>query len=222
MRINLTLDELLAKDELTGLTLLEDGTLPLDKPYVVAAYDAGFTAPGAVAIEYDPRTKQVKGLGHSLISTERSADRTSVASDDCHRINRIINWLMATQSAWKPLVAVVEIPLSGARSALAIKGMAFATAVTFSTIKVGFGCLVFQVVTPYETKRWCTGNHDAPKEEMIKAVSSTFNVDWPKQVRHKNELDWPKCEAIADAYAAGLTFLRIKPATRTQAKPSVQ
>jgi hypothetical protein len=96
---------------------------------------------------------------------------------------------------------------------MAIKGMAYATAISVTVVQSYFNCKVLQLVSPYDSKRWCTLKVKAEKEEMIRAVSSIFpDITWPN-LKKKKAIDVRKSEAIADSLAAILTFLRIKPLT---------
>jgi hypothetical protein len=88
--------------------------------------------------------------------------------------------------------------------------MAYATAISVMVVESYFKCKVLQLISPYDSKRWCTGDPMAKKQAMIDAVSYFFpDITWPI-MKKKKGIDMKKAEAIADSIAAVLTFLRIK------------
>lgn len=202
------------------LELSEQGKLKLERPITIMGVDCGYGAPGLAVVSSEPalinghtfntNPRKLVHVFSECIKTERNQDRQSVATDDCRRISDIGRWLREHYSRWKPNVVVMEVPFSGARGAMAIKGMAFATAISVSVADSFFTeCLVLQLCSPYDTKKWCTGNTKAEKDDVISAVSTVFNnVPWPK-LKTKDKLDSDRCEAIADSLAAVLTFLRV-------------
>ena len=174
--------------------------------------DCGFAAPG-IAIVSACADGTLEFIDGECIETERSAERESVATDDFRRISFIGNWLREASDTYRPDVVVLELPMSGARGAMAIKGMAYATAISVTVVQSYFKCKTLQLISPYDSKRWCTLKVKAEKEEMIRAVSSIFpDITWPN-LKKKKAIDVRKSEAIADSLAAILTFLRIKPLT---------
>ena len=107
------------------------------------------------------------------------------------------------------------MPLSGGRSALAIKGMAMAAGYTVALLSVLKSTFGFKVLyyTPYDTKRICTGNHHAEKEEMISAAREAWpTVDFPKKKTRKQgvfSIHPGRSEAMADSLCAILTHVRL-------------
>ena len=204
--------------------LVASGHLTKGQPITLMGVDCGYGAPGLAIVKTwaEDGAPLIFEFGE-CIETERAADRQSVAYDDCGRISTISEWLRKNYDKWKPHIVSMEIPMSGARGAMAIKGMAFAMAVSIATADSYFNdSLVLQLCTPYETKRFCTGKSKADKDEMIKAVEMWFKSPpvWPRMVR-KNGIDSKKSEAIADSIAAVLTFLQVKLPSQTPLSCSI-
>jgi Holliday junction resolvasome RuvABC endonuclease subunit len=163
-----------------------------------------------MAVVHAGQDKSLACLYGGCITTERAKERQSVAVDDCQRIADITRWICTIYDEWEPEVVVLETPMSGARSAMAIKGMAFSTAMCMATAVAHFRCEILQLISPYDSKKWLTGNSHAEKDQMIKVVSGHFpDVVWPK-MRKKQGIDLTRAEAIADALAAALTYLRTR------------
>jgi Holliday junction resolvasome RuvABC endonuclease subunit len=148
---------------------------------VVMGIDAGYGRPGLSVVKFSGETwdhRQSKLLFSGFFETERQSDKnTKVAVDDARRISESCDWMRTKVLEHQPDVVVVEMPLSGAKSALAIKGMAMAAGYTVALLTLMKADLQFKVLyySPYDTKRICTGNHHAEKEEMIKVAQET----WP-------------------------------------------
>ena len=150
------------------------------------------------------------------LSTDRQVEKgTYVAEDDARRIKDISIWLATKIEEYSPNVVAVELPFSGAKSALAIKGMAFASGLAVSTLAV----LNMRRPVPYtvayflpnQTKVECTGNRNAEKEEMIVAAANTWpDVVWPKiKLKSRSwEIKIDESAAIADSLCAVLTYVR--------------
>jgi Holliday junction resolvasome RuvABC endonuclease subunit len=151
-----------------------------------------------------------------FFETERQAGKnTKVTADDTRRIKESCLWLQELITRFKPKLVVVELPLSGAKSSLAAKGMSFATGYTVGLLTLLQEPLGFKIVyyTPYDTKKVCCGHRHAEKDQMIKAAAHAFpHVVWPqKRVKKGNPPEYhpAKSEAIADSLCAILTFVRL-------------
>lgn len=179
----------------------------------VMGYDAGFTLPGIAIVTFPDQTFRLSEAvvtDFQTIHTERAV-KTTVAGDDVRRIVLVVDLLKAVIEKHKPDVIVAELPLSGARSALAIKGMGFSTAMAVSTFRLLKQNVLY--INPYENKRASTGNSHAEKDEVIRAVSKIWpEIDWPKMKskRNKDKPDPAKQEAIADALSCVIALCASK------------
>jgi Holliday junction resolvasome RuvABC endonuclease subunit len=150
---------------------------------------------------------QSRILAIKHVITERNLDRTSVASDDARRIEEVTRAILDLSRATPPDAAVVELPVGGAKSAKAIKGMAYAAATSIATL-----CVLkipTTVISPFASKKHLTGDPYADKEEVILAVQQIWpDISWPSKAmkRGKPKIDMRGMEAIADALAAAATY----------------
>lgn len=188
----------------------------------VVGIDAGYSRPGLASVSFLGPVFTLAGsniCGVGYLETERLAteNETTVAIDDTRRITELTFWLRESLIAHRPDLVVVELPLSGGRSAQAIKGMAMAAgytvaAVTILSVTLGFKTFYY---SPYETKRVCAGRIHAEKCEMIDAALKA----WPDLEQHFPQARVKKgqppkrhpdrSEAIADAACAVLTHVRM-------------
>ena len=185
----------------------------------VMGIDAGYGRPGLSVVQFsgptwDHKTSTLVFSGY--FETERKSDKnTKVAVDDARRITESCEWMQSKVVQFNPDLVVVEMPLSGGRSALAIKGMAMAAGYTVALLSVLKSTFGFKVLyyTPYDTKRICTGNHHAEKEEMISAAREAWpTVDFPKKKTRKQgvfSIHPGRSEAMADSLCAILTHVRL-------------
>jgi Holliday junction resolvasome RuvABC endonuclease subunit len=186
---------------------------------VVMGIDAGYGRPGLSVVKFTGTTwdhKQSKLVFSGFFETERKSDKnTKVAVDDARRIAESCEWMRTKVLEHEPDLVVVEMPISGAKSALAIKGMAMAAGYTIALLTLMKATLQFKVVyySPYDTKRICTGNHHAEKEEMIKAAADVWpDVNFPMKKTRKNgvfTIHPGRSEAMADSLCAILTHVRL-------------
>jgi len=177
----------------------------------VLGIDAGFGAPGLAVVELPYGSWDLTGskiLAVKCVVTSRSAERESVASDDVRRI-------LETSRAIRDLVrehtvtfAVVELPLAGSRSFHAAKGMAYASALTVSTLYTLN--VATALINPYANKRGSTGDNRAEKEDVIGAVHRVWaDIPWPLKTVRKRQTNHPdeqQQEAIADALSTIITY----------------
>jgi Holliday junction resolvasome RuvABC endonuclease subunit len=184
-------------------------------PKVVLGIDAGFTHPAFSVVRFRGPPFSLESsevVFTQCMTTERAPrdERKSVADDDVSRIEIISDALTRLVRDFKPNLVAVELPLSGARSALAIKGMAYSTAIAAVTLRrLGANVIYF---TPYDTKRCLTGDPAAEKAQMIEAVNRTWpNIQWPKlkSARRKHEVDIVQAENIADSLATIITVFTL-------------
>jgi len=178
---------------------------------IIMGIDCGYTHPGCAIVDFDNTSadQPILDFKHGeTLETERREDRVSVILDDHRRISMISKWLRETHDRFRPSLVVLELPTSGARSALAIKGMGFATALTIATVESYFKHDKLELISPYDSKLWCCGDRHAEKDEVIKAVSKFFpNVPWPTMKRKKG-INSALAEGIADSLAAILYIVK--------------
>lgn len=186
---------------------------------VVMGIDAGYGRPGLSVVKFIGDTwdhRKSKLLFSGFFETDRQSDKnTKVAVDDARRIGESCDWMRSKVLEYQPDLVVVEMPLSGAKSALAIKGMAMAAGYTVALLTLMKADLQFNVVyySPYDTKRVCTGNYHAEKEEMIKVSQETWpDLKFPVKKTRKNGVFTAhpgRSEAMADSLCAILTWVRL-------------
>lgn len=171
---------------------------------VIFGLDAGFTLPGYAF--FDVAENKVLDVGY--VSTMRtpkkergkSSGRFYVSHDDARRVIEIFDVLHEKIQLYRPSIAAVELPIGSGRSSAAVKGMAYASAI--SAILTKLHNLEPIWVTPDQNKVAACGIHDASKEQVLEGVQRRFpGIDWPKlRLKSKSEkLDGPKCWAMADA-----------------------
>jgi Holliday junction resolvasome RuvABC endonuclease subunit len=93
-----------------------------------------------------------------------------------------VDFLKKTHALYHPAAYFLELPHSGAKSAAAIKGMAFATAYLVAALRLltdGHVPIVFFL--PYAIKKYVAGNTKASKLEVAQAVIDFWPevAEWP-------------------------------------------
>lgn len=185
----------------------------------VIGIDAGYSRPGISVVKFTGKTwdnRESELVFSGFFETEREADKnTKVAVDDARRIRDSCVWMRSIVTQNSPKVVIVEMPLSGGRSALAIKGMSMAAGYTVAMMSLLEIDLQFKTVyySPYDTKRVCTGNPHAEKDEMIAAAQRAWpSVKFPLKKTRKNgvlTIHPGRSEAMADSLCAILTYVRL-------------
>jgi Holliday junction resolvasome RuvABC endonuclease subunit len=187
---------------------------------ILLGADAGFLRPGLVIVDIDESTLDLETstvLEVMTIETERMDKKSrklqdvSVAEDDASRIKKIVVGIEDIVTRHRPKLAIVELPISGAKSSVAAKGMAFASATFVSTLY----CLKVDTVliSPYDNKIGSTGNVKAEKEEVIAAVVSIWpDISWPlmRSKSRAKEPDNGKLEALSDALSTIITYVKLR------------
>jgi Holliday junction resolvasome RuvABC endonuclease subunit len=181
--------------------------------------DAGMAKPGLSVVNVLGPTWQSIGstvLFSGYYETAREADKnTSVASDDARRIRDSCSWIRANVLQFRPRRVVVELPVSGAKSAMALKCMAMASSYTVAVLHmmedvIGSPAILY---SPYDTKKVCTGDAHADKSLMIEAAKRTWpDVQFPMKKTRTKGVHVPhpqKSEAMADSLCAILTHIRL-------------
>jgi Holliday junction resolvasome RuvABC endonuclease subunit len=185
----------------------------------VIGIDAGYSRPGLSVVKFTGTTwnhLDSELVFSGFFETEREANKnTKVAVDDARRIRESCQWMRSIVTQNRPNLVVVEMPLSGGRSAMAIKGMAMAAGYTVATLSILELDLQFKTLyySPYDTKRICTGDPHAEKDKMIEAAKRAWpSVQFPmKKTRSKGALSQHpgRSEAMADSLCAILTHVRL-------------
>lgn len=171
---------------------------------IIAGLDAGFRLPGISVVDtFSTPPTLIFVDSHE---TERS-DQGYVALDNVRRLESTAKWMIDIIHRFHVTEVAVELPNSGARSSSAARAMALTTGQIVGTL-TALGKPTHYYL-PHETKRYCTGNKDAEKDQMIEAVSSIWpSIPWPSLKRHKRP-DPKKMEAISDSLAVLVTHLRL-------------
>jgi hypothetical protein len=185
--------------------------------------DAGFCAPG-LAIVHWPTTGWGTPTAAECFIPKQLKD-TSKTCNDVHRISQIALKLDLYITNYCPDVIVVELPTGGARSAAAIKGMAFTTGSTAAALAIildhrkraGEKVPELVYITPNQNKKGSlnlpklpTGDEKVDKWDILRAVDAIWpgHIAWPKKKNGK--MDDAKCWAIADALSCVATYIRPK------------
>ena len=155
-------------------------TLPVG--FRVLGIDAGFAAPGWSVVQVGNEGFEVKKAG-AIITTgtsakERKKGKIYKSEDDARRIEEIAGTFRELLCEFDPHIVAIELPTSGAKSAAAIKGMAYAAACVVSVMKA----MDFKVyyLTPRANKLTATADRLASKQAMVDAISRQFpNFPWP-------------------------------------------
>jgi Holliday junction resolvasome RuvABC endonuclease subunit len=103
---------------------------------------------------------------------ETKKKRIYKADDDARRIRFIFEGLSDVVHKYEIPLAVTEAPSGGGKSASAVKGMAFATAIVACLAEAHDLALV--TVTAQASKKHNCGKATASKEEMQKAVAKLY------------------------------------------------
>jgi Holliday junction resolvasome RuvABC endonuclease subunit len=148
----------------------------LASPWRLLGIDAGFSAPGYAVLELTPDTAKVLTAGciqtKAISKKQRRTDSVYKSEDDARRIEEIAVSLAQVIREWSPDVAAVELPSAGAKSAAAIRGMAYATSVTASVLALTK--IPVYYLTPRASKVSTTGDGAAEKMKMVEYVSREF------------------------------------------------
>lgn len=185
---------------------------------IIAGLDCGYSLPGLSFVKFEDASLNLASstvLWAGSFSTARNVQDGYVAEDDARRITGISTWLATKLETYRPNVVAVELPHSGGQSAMAIKGMAFASGLavaTLTAINRSFQSpYAVQYYVPHQTKVACTGDRNAEKEAMIVAAAEVWpNIEWPKiKLKKRNwEINIEESAAIADSLCAVLTYVR--------------
>ena|SRR2546425_5225102 len=180
---------------------------------VILGIDAGFSAPGLAVVDCPGINDGYGDVLWTECVRPAPADKKelrrqglSLTHGHAWRIVKIVDRLAEAVAHYRPRVAAVELPTGGARSASAIRGMAFSTSMTVATLHT-LKVPIYHV-TPLKSKRGSTASEKAADKDMVvDAVASCWPIDWP-MLKTASRPDKISCWAIADALSAALTFIR--------------
>lgn len=175
---------------------------------IAISIDPGFASTGYAVWGLSKISSDLIGFG--VIKTEKSQRKTTrVSDDDASRCCDIAEGLHDLIKKYNPDVALMELPISGAKSATALKCMSMASACAIAAFKVLE--IPVEFAAPQEVKLAAIGKRSATKGEMIA---------WAKEIYPHD--DYPKAAAtmehIADAIAVfhKLRSANLVRAARTQ------
>ena len=188
---------------------------------IIMGVDAGLTSPGFSIVDLATNTPV-----HYECFIPEMPDSGRKTEKDAGRIGQIVTRMLNLIQQHRPEVIVAELPHGGAKSAAAIKGMAFSTSMTVAALTAfNWGWLRhgWQVdppkivyITPTQNKKGALGVAKLPRGEdqidkwdIYRAVKDRWpTVVWPLKLRgpNKGQLDDGKVWAIADALACVMTY----------------
>lgn len=161
----------------------------------IVCLDAGFVNLGWVVAEVSKRSEpKIVDCGVSSAPTlsdkERKRRGLSAAHQNIARMETQVEHLVSLYKKYNPAAYFIEVPHGGAKGAIAIRSMAYATALIVATLKtLGLTArdAVVVYMLPSEIKDLVGGKTTASKETLASAVR-TF---WP-------DVDWNKAGAKSD------------------------
>jgi Holliday junction resolvasome RuvABC endonuclease subunit len=188
----------------------------------IMGLDAGLTAPGFAVVETSEENLVGKIIHTECFIPEWDKSILKKTEQDVWRVSQIVKrvWTIVRQLDVNTIVA--ELPTGGAKSAGAIKGMAYSTSMTATAIealKFFEPNRIMEVVfiTPLENKKGGTGKKkwdieiEQGKWEIMSSIRGIWpEVDtlWPKKKKKPQEVDDGLCWAISDALSCIATYLR--------------
>ena len=158
----------------------------------IVCLDAGFVNLGWVVAKVGKRSEpDVIDCGVSqaptLSAKERKRRGLSAAHNNIARIEKQVDHLIKLDETYSPVAYFVEVPHGGAKGALAIRAMAYATTLIVATLRTLDRDKPVTYILPSEVKELVGGSTTSSKEELASAVR-TF---WPK-------IDWSSAGAKSD------------------------
>lgn len=159
----------------------------------IICFDAGFQHLGYMVAQLpdDPKEKPVPitlGVSDATLPPKAKRDRKKTVTEyTVERIIKQVDFVHQLHRQHEPVAYFVELPTSGAKSALAIKGMAIATSYLVTAIHLLSAPGVAKgFFLPSAVKKCVTGESDATKLDIARAVISY----WP-EIGH-----WPGFKVI--------------------------
>lgn len=154
----------------------------------IICFDAGFQHLGYMVAQLPEEVggKPVPvtlGVSDAVLPPKKKRDRKkTVTAYTVERIEQQVDFVRQLHYAYDPVAYFAELPHSGAKSALAIKGMAIATAYLVTTIHLlSRPDVLRRFFLPSAIKKCLCGHNDASKLEIARAVIAYWPEvgDWP-------------------------------------------
>lgn len=155
----------------------------------IICFDAGFQHLGYMVAQLpdEPGSKPVPvtlGVSDAVLPPKAKRDRKKTVTEyNVERITKQVDFVRRLHYAYNPVAYFAELPHSGAKSALAIKGMAFATAYLVTTIHLLCepGVLKRFFLPSTIKKCLCGKSRDVSKLDIARAVIAYWPEidDWP-------------------------------------------
>jgi len=170
----------------------------------IICYDAGYVNLGWVAAKVTKRTEpKVIDCGVSmapqLSPKERKRRGLSAAHNNIARIEKQVAFVVNLHRLYDPAAYFIEIPHGGAKGALAIRAMAYATTLLVASLQILADGRPVTYMLPSEVKELVGGKTTSSKEELASAVRTFWpTVDWAKHGK--------KSENMTDAGAVCLAM----------------
>lgn len=155
---------------------------------IVAGIDIGFAHTGISLFAVANQTMEY--LDSECYTTKKvKGSKASVAQQDADRILLMITSVIDYLKSANVDLVIIELPVGGARSSRSARALAISTAMSVF-IPYHLGCK-YIFVTPREVKLATTGNPNAEKKDIIKAMGILF----PNILKHNKG----KQEHISDS-----------------------
>lgn len=139
---------------------------------MILGIDPSLTGTGWCIMKREGRLWRVVDKGILKTKPETKQKRIYKADDDARRIRFIFEGLSDAVEKYDVPLLVTEAPSGGGKSASAVKGMAFATAIVACLAEAHDLAMV--TVTAQASKKHMCGKRNASKEEMQRAVAKLY------------------------------------------------
>lgn len=195
---------------------------------IIFGIDAGLTGPGLAVASVTNTTKKVLHAECFIPSDYHTIKR--VSEQDFNRVQQIVRHTWSLCHRFQPHVVIIELPTGGAKSAGAIRGMAYSISMNAAIVEGLPNFLqkpaIIELITPLENKKGGTNVTkwkvpiEQGKWEIVAAMTNQWpGVNWPRKKRNPVEYDDAKAWAIADALSCISTFLLKHPAILSDEAP---
>jgi len=154
----------------------------------MVCYDAGFVHLGIMVAKLPEIVGEMPEPIHISVSEAALPNKLefelrskSVTFRNIHRILKQVDVVEKIHHRFKPVAYYVEMPHGGAKGALAIRGMSFATAYLATAIHLLAPRVLFHCFSPFEVKKAVTGDGKADKLVVAQRVIDTWPAisNWP-------------------------------------------